>query len=79
MPARSPVTLRMVYELVQSIDARTSRLELTTEGLVATTNRIDATILAMNDRLSDLEQRVTSIEVRLEVLTASNCFGKQSF
>ncbi len=36
MPAKSPVTLRMVYELVQSIDVRTSRLEVTTEGLVTT-------------------------------------------
>jgi SMC interacting uncharacterized protein involved in chromosome segregation len=49
-----------------------------TDGLVATTNRlernydrIDATLLVMNDRMSDLEQRVASIEVRLEVLTRS--------
>jgi ABC-type transporter Mla subunit MlaD len=106
MPAKSPTTLRMVYELVQSIDARTSRLEGTTgdlvttsdrlvattdslvsrtnrlveitDGLVATTNRlernydrIDATLLVMKDRMSDLEQRVASIEVRLEVVTRS--------
>ena len=78
MPAKSPVTLEMVYELVQSIDARTSRLEVTmegqvetTNGLVATTNRIDATLLVMKDRMSDLEQRVAPIEVRLEVQTRS--------
>src|SRR3954468_23494258 len=71
MPAKSPITLRMIYELVQSIDARTTRLEVTTGGLVETTNRIDATLLVMKDRMSDLEQRVASIEVRLEVLIRS--------
>jgi chromosome segregation ATPase len=64
MPAKSPVTLRMVYELVQSIDARTSRLEVASD-------RIDATLHVLKDRFSDLEQRVASIEVRLEVLTRS--------
>jgi chromosome segregation ATPase len=83
MPAKTRVTLRMVYELVESIDARTGRLEVTTDQLVKTTDqlvkttdrlvkttdRIDASILVIKDRLSDLEQKVESMRVRLETLT----------
>jgi len=64
IPAKSPVTLRIVYELVQTIDARTPRLEVATD-------RIDATLLVLKDQFSDLEQRVASIDVRLEVRTRS--------
>ena len=75
MPAKTPVTLEMVYDLVQTIQTNYESFyreyQTSTKYLIKTTNRIDASLLVIKSRLSELEQRVAAICERLEAVTRS--------